>query len=138
KVAMDRDGFDKCFCPPTSLRSPPPNLVYDRMFAFYDTNDDGKIGFEEFLTGLVNLKDTTRNAHLQRIFRAYDMDNDGFVCRKDFLRLFRAYYSYSKEMAIASVAAFDPNQDDPYTRDAERDEAKKKVEGGRPISAIFD
>ena len=138
RVAIDRDGFDKCFCPPTSLRSPPPNLIYDRMFAFYDTNDDGRIGFEEFLKGLVNLKDTSREAQLRRIFRAYDMDKDGFVCRKDFLRLFRAYYSYSKEMAIASVAAFDPNRDDPLIRDAEKDEARKKVEGGRPISAIFD
>ena len=137
-LAIDRDGFDKCFCPPTSLRSPPPNLIYDRMFAFYDTNNDGRIGFNEFLKGLVNLKDTSREAQLQRIFRAYDMDNDGFVSRKDFLRLFRAYYSYSKEMAIASVAAWDPNRDDPYARDAERDDVQRKVEGGRPISAIFD
>ena len=137
-LAIDRDGFDKCFCPPTSLRSPPPNLIYDRMFAFYDTNNDGKIGFNEFLNGLVNLKDTSREAQLRRIFRAYDMDNDGFVSRKDFLRLFRAYYSYSKEMAIASVAALDPNRDDPYARDAERDDVRRKVEGGRPISAMFD
>jgi Ca2+-binding EF-hand superfamily protein len=137
-VAIDRDGFDKCFCPPTSLRSPPPNLIYDRLFAFYDTNDDGKIGFEEFLKGLVNLKDNSRHAKLRRIFEAYDLDNDGFVCRKDFLRLFRAYYSYSKEMAMASVAAFDENQNDPYARDVDRDEVRRKVEGGRPISAIFD
>ena len=137
-LAIDRDGFDKCFCPPASLRSPPPNLIYDRMFAFYDTNHDGKIGFGEFLKGLVDLQDTSREAQLRRIFRTYDMDSDGFVSRKDFLRLFRAYYSYSKEMATASVAALDPNRDDPYARDAEKDEVRKKVEAGRPISAIFD
>jgi hypothetical protein len=136
-LAIDRDGFDKCFCPPTSLRSPPPNLLYDRLFSFYDTNNDGKIGFEEFLRGLVNLQDKSRDAKLRRIFRAYDLDGDGFVCRKDFLRLFRAYYSFSKEMAKASIAALD-NREDPYTRDADRDEVRRRVEGGRPISAIFE
>jgi hypothetical protein len=136
-LAIDRDGFDKCFCPPTSLRSPPPNLLYDRLFSFYDTDNDGKIGFEEFLSGLVNLQDKSRPATLRRIFRAYDLDGDGLVCRKDFLRLFRAYYSFSKEMAKASIAALD-NREDPYTRDADRDEVRRRVEGGRPISAIFE
>jgi hypothetical protein len=136
-LAIDRDGFDKCFCPPTSLRSPPPNLLYDRLFSFYDTNNDGKIGFEEFLSGLVNLQDKSRAAQLRRIFHAYDLDGDGLVCRKDFLRLFRAYYSFSKEMAKASIAALD-NREDPYTRDADRDEVRRRVEGGRPISAIFE
>jgi hypothetical protein len=137
-VAIDRDGFDKCFCPPTSLRSPPPNLIYDRLFAFYDTNDDGKIGFKEFLKGLATLKDTSRHAKLRRIFEAYDLDNDGFVCRKDFLRVFRAYYSYSKEMAMASIAVFDENLNDPYARDIDREDVRRKLEGGRPISAIFE
>jgi hypothetical protein len=135
-LAIDRDGFDKCFCPPTSLRSPPPNLLYDRLFSFYDNNNDGKIGFEEFLRGLVNLQDKSRDAKLRRIFHAYDLDSDDFVCRKDFLRLFRAYYSFSKEMAKASIAALD-NREDPYTRDADREEVRRRVEGGRPISAIF-
>ena len=137
-LAIDRDGFDKCFCPPTSLRSPPPNLIYERMFAFYDTNNDGKIGFEEFLVGIVNLQDKSRGTKLRRIFNAYDFDNDGYVSRRDFLRLFRAYYSYSKEMMKASIAAFDENRDDPFARDADRDDVRKKVESGRPISAIFD
>jgi hypothetical protein len=137
-VAIDRDGFDKCFCPPTSLRSPPPNLIYDRLFAFYDTDDDGKIGFKEFLDGLASLKDNSRHAKLRRIFKAYDLDQDGIVCRKDFLRVFRAYYSYSKEMAMASIAAFDENLNDPYARDIDRDEVRRKIEGGRPVSAIFE
>jgi hypothetical protein len=137
-VAIDRDGFDKCFCPPTSLRSPPPNLIYDRLFAFYDTDADGKIGFKEFLDGLASLKDNSRHAKLWRTFIAYDLDQDGFVCRKDFLRVFRAYYSYSKEMAMASIAGFDENLNDPYARDMDRDEVRRKIEGGRPVSAIFE
>ncbi|KAI9757709.1 MAG: hypothetical protein M4579_003334 [Chaenotheca gracillima] len=98
-MAIDRKTFDKCFAPASSSRPPPPNLIYDRTFAFYDTNSDGLIGFEEFLRGLACLNNKTKEEKLKRIFRGYDIDGDGWVDRKDFLRIFRAFYALSKELS---------------------------------------
>jgi hypothetical protein len=85
--------------PHTAISAPKPNLLYDRMFSFYDTNNDGMIGFEEFLKGVacVHSKGQANNK-LRKVFDGYDIDGDGFVSRKDFLRIFRAYYAIQKEI----------------------------------------
>ena len=98
EIAIDRKTFDKCFVPSTSIRPPPPNLIYDRMFYFYDTNGDGFIGFEEFLKGLSSMKSKNQGERVKRIFQGYDLDGDGYVSRKDFLYMFRAYYALTKEL----------------------------------------
>ncbi|KAL9115551.1 MAG: hypothetical protein Q9187_007295, partial [Circinaria calcarea] len=106
-LAIDRRTFDKCFVPSTSTRPPPPNLIYDLMFAFYDANGDGLIGFEEFLLGLASLRTKNQDEKLKRVFRGYDLDRDGHVSRKDFLRMFRAYYALTKELARDLVAGME-------------------------------
>jgi hypothetical protein len=98
-AAISRPAFDRTFVPHTSISPPKPNLLYDRMFTFYDTNNDGLIGFEEFLKGVacVHSKGHT-NDRLRKVFDGYDIDRDGLVSRKDFLRIFRAYYAIQKEI----------------------------------------
>ncbi|KAK4993744.1 hypothetical protein LTR66_005934 [Elasticomyces elasticus] len=101
--AIDRRAFDRAF---TSLSSKPklsPNLVYDRMFAFYDTDGNGVIGFEEFLNGLACLRGLVRKDFRRKVFDGYDIDGDGYVCRNDFLRMYRAKYAI--HIGLATDAA---------------------------------
>lgn len=128
-MAIDRKTFDRCFVPNTSIRPPPPSLIYDRMFAFYDTNGDNLIGFEEFLKGLASLNDKSNNERLRRVFRGYDIDGDGYVERKDFLRVFRAYYALSRELTRDMVAGME----DDFLEGGARD----VVLGSHPISSAF-
>lgn len=128
-MAIDRKTFDRCFVPNTSLRPPPPSLIYDRMFAFYDTNSDNLIGFEEFLKGLASLNNKSNDERLRRVFRGYDIDNDGYVERKDFLRVFRAYYALSRELTRDMVAGME----DDFLEGGARD----VVLGSQPISSAF-
>lgn len=128
-MAIDRKTFDRCFVPNTSVRPPPPSLIYDRMFAFYDTNNDGLIGFEEFLKGLASLNNKSQDERLRRVFRGYDIDGDGFVERKDFLRVFRAYYTLSRELTRDMVAGMEDDFLEGCTRDV--------VLGSQPISSAF-
>ncbi|KAL8719918.1 MAG: hypothetical protein Q9225_003147 [Loekoesia sp. 1 TL-2023] len=128
-VAIDRESFDQCFVPNVTPRPPPPNLVYDRMFSFYDTNDDGLIGFEEFLSGIACIANNGKELRT-RIFRAYDVDSDGFVDRKDFLRMFRANYALTKELTRQVVSGMDDEFFD-------EEDARELVAGGQPISSIF-
>jgi Ca2+-binding EF-hand superfamily protein len=99
-AAIDRSAFEKAFVPLTSINPPRPNLIYDRMFAFYDANGDGLVGFEEFLKGLACIHEKSNGSDkLRKVFEGYDVDADGFVSRKDFLRMFRAFYAIQKEIA---------------------------------------
>ncbi|EAQ93511.1 hypothetical protein CHGG_01746 [Chaetomium globosum CBS 148.51] len=50
-LAMDRKTFERYLVPSGGYRHIAPNLLHDRLFAFYDDNDDDLIGFSEFLRG---------------------------------------------------------------------------------------
>ena len=129
KHAIDRRAFDKCFVPTTKIRPPPPNLVYDCIFKFYDTNNDGSIDFCEFLHGIVCIAKND-NERRKRIFNAYDLNGDGYVDRKDFLRIFRAYYALTKELTNEVVTGLD---DDFLTEENARD----VIASSQPISSFF-
>ena len=128
-MAIDRKTFDRCFVPNTSTRPPPPSLIYDRMFAFYDTNGDNLIGFEEFLKGLASFNNKSADERMRRIFRGYDLDGDGYVERKDFLRMFRAYYTLSRELTRDMIAGME----DDFLEGGARD----VVLGSQPVSSAF-
>lgn len=129
-LAIDRKGFDTYFIPTTFDKPSPANLIYDRIFAFYDTNHDGLIGFQEFIHGLARLQKKSRHDRLERIFKGYDLDADGFVDRRDFLRMFRAYYALSKELSREMINSQD---DFGYVEE----EFREIIQGSQPISAAF-
>jgi len=101
------------------------------MFRFYDTNGDGMIDFEEFVIGvaLTNNKSKTPEK-LKRIFVGYDLDEDGYVERKDFLRMFKSFYSLSKMLVKDIVAS---RSDELY----EQGHMEQALNGRQPISAVF-
>ncbi|CAD6499663.1 BgTH12-03771 [Blumeria graminis f. sp. triticale] len=96
-LAMDRKTFERCLVPTGGYRQSGPCLIFDRMFAFYDTNKDDLIGFAEFLHGLAYRKKKNK---WKKIFEGYDIDEDGYVDRKDFLRMFRSYYALYRSMHV--------------------------------------
>ena len=130
-LAIDRRTFDKCFVPNTSIRPPPPNLIYDRIFSFYDQNNDGLIGFEEFIKAVASLTRKNPEERSKHIFNGYDINNDGFVDRKDFLRMFSAYYAATKELTRDIVARMDEEE-------VPDNGAREVVLGNRPISSAFN
>ena len=129
-VAIDRKAFNAYFIPSNGDRPSPANLIYDRIFAFYDTDRNGLITFDEYVRGLARLQDKSRTARLRRIFEGYDLDGDSYVDRKDFLRMFRAYYALSKELSremINTQGDFGYNEE----------ELHEVVRSSAPISAAF-
>lgn len=129
-MAIDRRTFDRCFIPHSMARPPPPNLIYDRVFSFYDTNGDGLIGFEEFLLGIACLQGKGKGDRLRRTFDGYDMDRNGFVDRIDFLRMFKALFNLHRELAKDIVARL---HDDEY----DDDDARNVVSSNQAISSAF-
>ncbi|KAK8121719.1 hypothetical protein PG984_010389 [Apiospora sp. TS-2023a] len=126
-LAMDRKTFERCLVPSGGYQHTTPNLIHDRMFAFYDTNKDDLIGFEEFLHGVSYRK---RKDKLKRTFEGYDIDGDGFVSRKDFLRMFRAYYVLYKQMHRDILEGLDDHM-------MAATEVQQLVNSRAPLSSLF-
>lgn len=134
ELAIDRVAFDKCFVPHMSSRPPPPNLILDRLFAFYDTNHDGLIGFGEFVKGLSCLTRMSVQERCKKLFDGYDINGDGYVDRKDFLRMFRAFYALQKEMTRDVIESMDEEQRRELGVEAE---GRQIVASSQPVSAAF-
>ncbi|KAK1999138.1 EF-hand [Colletotrichum falcatum] len=126
-LAMDKKTFERCLVPSGGSRHATPNLIHDRMFSFYDTNNDDLIGFTEFLHGLAYRK---RKDKLRKIFEGYDIDGDGFVNRRDFLRMFRAYYVLYKQMHRDILDGLDDQL-------MGSTEAQQLVASRQPLSSLF-
>ncbi|KAL8794393.1 MAG: hypothetical protein Q9195_003092 [Heterodermia aff. obscurata] len=129
-LAIDRPTFDKCFIPKSTARSPPPNLIYDRMFCFYDTNDDGLIGFQEFVIGISSIGYKKPEERCRQIFNGYDIDNDGLVSRIDFQRMFKALFNLHKELAKDIVTRMD---DEVYDEEV----AREVINSSQALSSAF-
>lgn len=110
QAAIDKRAFDKALTSDRWKARFSPNILYDRMFAFYDSNNDGLVGFEEFVSGLAYLRGSLRFTPLTRALRGFDLDSDGFVDRTDFLRLFRAKYSIHELLVNTMVEMYEDDQ----------------------------
>lgn len=95
--ALDRKAFDYAFVPRFKNFVAAPNLVYDRIFAYYDSDRNSLIGFEEWIKGIDGMHATNGHVKSKIVFNGYDIDGDGFISRKDVLRIFRAYYALENE-----------------------------------------
>ena len=95
--AMDRRCFNHAFIPKFSSFDSAPNLIYDRVFSYFDTDHNTLIGLEEFIKGIDGLHSPDLRVKLRIVFNGYDVDGDGYISRKDVLRIFRAHYAMEKE-----------------------------------------
>ncbi|KAI9894929.1 MAG: hypothetical protein M1814_000149 [Vezdaea aestivalis] len=130
-VAIDRKTFGKVFVPSDSTKPAAPGLIYDRVFTYYDTNQDGLISFEEFVKGLASMHNKEYPDRMRRIFNGYDLDGDGYVERKDFLRMFRAYFILTRSMSKELIAAMEEEV-------ADLRSPKSVVLTSKPLSSAFD
>ncbi|KAJ4397425.1 hypothetical protein N0V93_001653 [Gnomoniopsis smithogilvyi] len=126
-LAADRKTFERYLVPSSGTKRSAPNLIHDRMFAFYDTNGDGLISFPEFLKGLSYKKGKER---LERIFKGYDIDGDGYISRRDCLRIFRTYYVLYKHMHGDVIEGLDQQA-------LSTTETQQLVTGRQPLSSHF-
>lgn len=126
-LMMDRKTFDRFLIPSNANRYSAPNLIHDRMFAFYDQNGDGLISFSEYLQGLAYRKSKNK---LKRIFQGYDINGDGYVDRKDFLRIFRSYYVLYKNMRKDMLESMDESAVNGV-------DAHALIQGRQPLSSAF-
>ncbi|KAG9557062.1 hypothetical protein KCU71_g11100, partial [Aureobasidium melanogenum] len=127
-LAIDRHAFNKLMMSPTWKRPAEPNILYDRMFSFYDTDNNGLIGFKEYVLGIAYLRRPNKQSSLERVFLGYDFDGDGYISRRDFIRMLSAKYAIQKKLVEDTIRAAEIDMVT-YTSNI--------VRSSQPISAAF-
>jgi len=135
-MAIDEAGFYQCFLPALGRpRLTKPNLIFERLFKFYDQNGDGLISFDEFIAGNRLVHSMSREARSKRIFQGLDLNDDGYVSRDDFQRMFLDYFEINKDIVVSNYLAEARGEHELEVRNevAQND----FINGGRPLSSYF-
>jgi Ca2+-binding EF-hand superfamily protein len=127
--ALDRRAFNHAFVPRYKSFVAAPNLIYDRIFAYYDSDKNSLIGFEEWIKGIDGMHATDGQVKSRIVFNGYDIDGDGYISRKDILRIFRAYYAIEQEATRDYVAEI--------TEELSVRNALDTIRSGQPLGSAF-
>lgn len=136
-MAIDRQAFDRCFVPQHSERiRAVPNLIHERLFATYDSNGDGLIGFREFVTRNIEIHGDHPEVKRALVFKGVDLDDDGYISRRDFLRLFKAWHALKKIILVDYMRADAAGEDARSVVDLH--DPRDHVLSGRPLTSHFN
>ncbi|CAD8050949.1 unnamed protein product [Paramecium primaurelia] len=85
---LDKDGSGQL--EPSELFDVPElsqNPLVKRVFQIFDKDNDGKISFAEFITGLSSLYGNDEEEKLKFMFKIYDIDQDGFITNGELFKV---------------------------------------------------
>ncbi|KAJ1863777.1 hypothetical protein LPJ73_000438 [Coemansia sp. RSA 2703] len=120
---MTREAFDRCL----GQFGGPRSVLASRLFAFYDTAQQGFLTFDQVAAGFSAYTRGTVDDKAPRVLRAYDVDGDGRVGREDVRVMLEAFADANRELTRNVVRAM------------EQDivEQPERLLPGQPVSAAF-
>ncbi|KAF8943637.1 hypothetical protein BGZ47_005210 [Haplosporangium gracile] len=102
------------------------NLITDRIFRFFDQDDDETISFKEMACGLSVLCKGNFEEKITYAFQGYDLDDDGYISREELHEMFKAYFYLSMELIRDVVKTMETDLINNF-----------EYQPGMPISATF-
>ncbi|KAG0295639.1 hypothetical protein BGZ97_004772 [Linnemannia gamsii] len=102
------------------------NLITDRIFRFFDQDDDETINFKEMACGLSVLCKGNFEEKITYAFQGYDLDGDGYISREELHEMFKAYFYLSMELIRDVVKTMETDLINNF-----------EYQPGMPISATF-
>ncbi|KAG1169371.1 hypothetical protein G6F70_007534 [Rhizopus microsporus] len=120
---IDRETFEQCLGP-LGLEK---NLITERIFTFFDQDNDGIISFPEIVHGLSILCKGNLDEKIEYAFKGYDLDNDGYISRDELYRMYKSYFYLSMELVRDVVSAMEDEMMDSF-----------EFSASQPVSAAFN
>lgn len=134
-MAVNWDNFCACFVP-QAKENGRINYVFARIFALFDSDSNGLIGFEEFVIGLTTVLDREQRDNQTCVFNALDHNQDGYISRQNCLDFFHAYFELDKDILWDHYRMTLCGQ---QVEEVEsRESALDRINGGRSIAVYFD
>ncbi|KAJ2616064.1 hypothetical protein H4S08_000939 [Coemansia sp. RSA 1365] len=124
---ITRDAFYTCMGKFGGSRS----VIANRMFAYYDADEDGMITFSEMAHGFSVYTKGMLEEKVPGVFRVYDIDGDGKVSRDDVRTMLEAFADATRELAKSVV----PTQEEEIEAEAIGDLSRRMP--GQTISSLF-
>ncbi|KAM6265587.1 A-type potassium channel modulatory protein KCNIP2 isoform 2-T2 [Porphyrio hochstetteri] len=86
-------GVGGCTAPPHTVHLPPDSSTYATfLFNAFDTDHDGSVSFEDFVSGLSVILRGTIDDRLNWAFNLYDLNKDGCITKEEMLDIMKSIY----------------------------------------------
>ncbi|CAG8463193.1 5207_t:CDS:2 [Diversispora eburnea] len=99
---IDRSTFEYCLGPLGIEK----NLLTERLWKFFDKDEDGIISFSEMVCGLSVFCKGSDEDKIKCAFKGYDLDGDELISKDEIRKVFKAYlelnHEFTKEL-ISSI-----------------------------------
>jgi Ca2+-binding EF-hand superfamily protein len=102
------------------------NLITDRIFHFFDQNQNGFIDFSEMCHGMSTLCKGSLDEKVNASFNGYDLNGDGKISQEELHAMFKAYFQLSMELVRDVVKAMEEEMMESFEDD-----------NNKPVSAVF-
>eukprot|EP00128_Syssomonas_multiformis_P014226 Colp12_sorted_trinity150504_noHs@11841 len=91
ELGIDKEAFDHCLGPLGAER----NLATERIFRFFDQDNNGIIDFPELVRGLSVLSKGSQQDKLEYAFRGYDIDGSGYITREELHKMRECVHTHT-------------------------------------------
>jgi len=62
-------------------------LWNERLYLLFDTDQNNRISFQEFLLGIAKFSKEDSEVKTKTLFSLYDLDNNGYIEKEEFLKM---------------------------------------------------
>jgi len=117
-LKVDIEIFQNCLTAlePYGFKPPQDPLFASKLYEHLDTNHDGSVDLNEFVSGLLILCKGDPAEKIKLSFQSYDFDNDGVISKDEMTLMFKkAWVTGFTALCVSSGSGIKPDELDEFS-----------------------